>query len=209
MPSSPTIVFVSQKRIFEKSTGRFLLIAPGRVVFAIFVEGSVIMSSCSEALSAIVVVVFITCGFFIGVFSVNLGFSKMILQRQGQYPYKYLNTRGEIMSFNNELRLPALEVKQGSGRLLYSFAVDGKLIPTFATVSRIHRSESNQIDGYQRPEVLSHIAEIRNYLESEAPMIPNAVVIAFDTSVRFEPSADSDTTASYTRVGTLVIPNDS
>lgn len=110
---------------------------------------------------------------------------------------------------NNELRLPALEVKQGSGRLLYSFAVDGKLIPTFATVSRIRRSESNQIDGYQRPEVLTHIAEIRNYLESDAPMIPNAVVIAFDTSVRFEPSSDSDTNSSYTRVGTLIIPNGS
>ena len=110
---------------------------------------------------------------------------------------------------DKEMRLPALEVKQGSGRLLYSFAVDGKLIPTFATVSRIHRSESNQVDGYQRPEVLSHIAEIRHYLESEAPMIPNAVVIAFDTSVRFESSADSDTSSGYTRVGTLIIPNDS
>ena len=32
----------------------------------------------------------------------------------------------------------------------------------------------------QRPEVLSHIASIRRYLESEAPMIPNALVVAFD-----------------------------
>jgi DGQHR domain-containing protein len=108
----------------------------------------------------------------------------------------------------NELRLPALEVKQGSGRVLYSFAIDGKSIPSFATVSRIRRSENNQINGYQRPEVLSHIAEIRNYLESETPMIPNAVVIAFDASVRFEPSSASETTSGYTRVGTLIIPSD-
>lgn len=112
------------------------------------------------------------------------------------------------MPIRSELRLPAIEVRQGSGRLLYSFAVDGKLIPSFATVSRIRRGDDKQINGYQRPEVLSHIAEIRNYIESDAPMIPNAVVIAFDKSVRFESATDATSGNDYTRVGTLVIPND-
>jgi DGQHR domain-containing protein len=112
------------------------------------------------------------------------------------------------MPIRSELRLPAIEVRQGSGRLLYSFAVDGKLIPSFATVSRIRRGDDKQINGYQRPEVLSHIAEIRNYIESDAPMIPNAVVIAFDKSVRFEPATNATSGNDYTRVGTLVIPND-
>jgi hypothetical protein len=40
------------------------------------------------------------------------------------------------------LRLPALEVRQGPGRTLYSFAVDGKLLPQFTTVSRVRRAES-------------------------------------------------------------------
>jgi DGQHR domain-containing protein len=112
------------------------------------------------------------------------------------------------MPISSELRLPAIEVRQGSGRLLYSFAVDGKLVPSFATVSRIRRDDDKQINGYQRPEVLSHIAEIRNYVESDAPMIPNAVVIAFDKSVRFEPTTNAMSGNGYTRVGTLVIPND-
>lgn len=112
------------------------------------------------------------------------------------------------MPIRSELRLPAIEVRQGSGRLLYSFAVDGKLIPSFATVSRIRRGDDKQINGYQRPEVLSHIAEIRNYIESDAPMIPNAVVIAFNKSVRFESATDATSGNDYTRVGTLVIPND-
>jgi len=73
------------------------------------------------------------------------------------------------MKSAKELRLPAIEVTQGSGRVLYSFAVDGKLISSFATVSRIHREDGKELNGYQRPEVLSHIAEIRNYIESEAP----------------------------------------
>ena len=85
------------------------------------------------------------------------------------------------------LRLPALEVRQGDGSTLYSFAVDGKQLPSFATISRIHRDDDSEIQGYQRPEVLSHINAIRRYIESDAPMIPNALVIAFDKRVRFEP----------------------
>lgn len=108
-----------------------------------------------------------------------------------------------------ELRLPAIEVKQGSGKTLYSFAVDGKLISSFATISRIKREEGNGLSGYQRPEVLSHIAEIRRYLESESPMIPNAVVIALDSTVKFETSQSNMDESSYSRVGTLVIPIDS
>lgn len=102
-----------------------------------------------------------------------------------------------------ELRLPAIEVRQGPGRVLYTFAVDGKLVPQFATVSRVRRSDVGMLNGYQRPEVLSHIAEIRNYLESEAPMLPNAAVLAFDSTVRFIPAGRD---GAYSRTGELVIP---
>src|SRR5439155_1899061 len=69
----------------------------------------------------------------------------------------------------------------------------------------IRRDHSNnELIGYQRPEVLSHISEIRRYIESENPLIPNAIVIAFDTSVRFEPQEGTD--CAYSRWGTLVIP---
>src|SRR5262245_25949640 len=90
-----------------------------------------------------------------------------------------------------ELRLPALQVNQGPNRTLYSFAVDGKQLPRFATVSRIHRDAAG-VQGYQRPEVLSHIAAIRKYLETDDPMIPNAIVIAFDKRVTFEPTGTAD-----------------
>jgi len=106
---------------------------------------------------------------------------------------------------NNELRLPALEVKQSSGNVLYQFAVDGKMVARFATVSRIRRSQAGGLKGYQRPEVLSHIAEIRKYLESaKSPRIPNAVVIAFDSRVVFEPGPGHFD--KHSRPGTLVVP---
>lgn len=105
-----------------------------------------------------------------------------------------------------ELRLPALEIRQGPNRTLYSFAVDGKLLHQFTTVSRIRRDEEANVRGYQRPEVLSHIGEIRRYLESPDPMIPNALVVAFDSRVRFE--SDTPRAESATRSGTLVVPVD-
>jgi DGQHR domain-containing protein len=103
------------------------------------------------------------------------------------------------------LKLPAIEVRQSPGHRLYTFAVDGKLVHQFATVSRIKRESSGRLDGYQRPEVLSHIAEIRNYLESKSPMVPNAIVLAFDSRVKFTPSAASADT-KYARPGVLEIP---
>ncbi|PSM32391.1 DGQHR domain-containing protein DpdB [Haliangium sp. UPWRP_2] len=105
----------------------------------------------------------------------------------------------------SELRIPAIEVKQGKKQVLYTFAVDGKLVHRFATVSRVRRDDAGQLSGYQRPEVLSHIGEIKNYVESAAPLIPNAIVLAFDSRVRFESNTKS---TGYSRPGELVIPLD-
>lgn len=107
---------------------------------------------------------------------------------------------------SNQLQLPAIEIRQGPERLLYSFAVDGKLVHDFAAVSRIRRDATNQVVGYQRPESTAHIMGIRDYVESDAPTIPNAVVLAFDSRVQFVPHDLHTSPVSYVRMGTLVIP---
>lgn len=104
------------------------------------------------------------------------------------------------------LCVPAIEVRQSPGKVLYTFAIDGKQVHRFATVSRIHRTDDGGLAGYQRPEVLSHIVEIRDYIESSSPMLPNAVVIAFDSRVKFVPSGGPE--SAYSRVGELHIPVD-
>lgn len=114
---------------------------------------------------------------------------------------------GDQMPMQFEFRVPALEVRQGPGRVLYAFAIDGKAVHSFATISRIRRAEARELSGYQRPEVLKHIAEIRTYLEGELPMLPNSMVMAFDQRVRFEPSAAVEG-PGYVRPGILVIPVD-
>jgi DGQHR domain-containing protein len=114
-------------------------------------------------------------------------------------------TRNKSSGQNDELRLPALQVRQGESRTLYTFAVDGKLLSQFTAVSRLRRDAERAILGYQRPEVLSHINEIRRYLESGAPMIPNAIVVAFDERVQFVPGRGRKV-SPYAQHGELRIP---
>jgi hypothetical protein len=61
------------------------------------------------------------------------------------------------------MQIPAIEIKQGKGRPLYSFGIDGKKLLDIAQISRIGRNEEAKITGYQRPEVISHIKEIKLY----------------------------------------------
>ncbi len=110
------------------------------------------------------------------------------------------------MADRYQLRLPALEVHQGF-RHIYCFAVDGKKIDDFAAVSRVHRDDGAKLVGYQRPEVMTHIRAIRRYLESDGAMLPNAVVIAFDSRVQFKPYRRR-TPVDYSVPGELVIPVD-
>lgn len=85
--------------------------------------------------------------------------------------------------------LPALRIEQGDNRV-YAFGVNGKLIPDFAAVSRISRPDGSGVSGYQRPEIRTHINEIAKYLQSDGAFVPNAVVIAFDSRVKFEETSD-------------------
>lgn len=111
------------------------------------------------------------------------------------------------MADQYELRLPCLRVLQGE-RALYSFAVDGKRLHDFATVARVGRGEDAEIAGYQRPEVLKHVKGIQRYLEQPGALLPNAIVVAFDDRVRFEPVEHVQTEVPYAGVGTLVVPVD-
>src|SRR4051812_33910972 len=108
----------------------------------------------------------------------------------------------------SELRVPALRLAQGPSREIYSFGIDGKLLHRFAAVSRVGRNEDAAIRGYQRPEVLSHINAIRDYIESDAPLIPNGIVVAFDSRVRFESDGRRKARHSGCQSGTLLIPLD-
>jgi DGQHR domain-containing protein len=105
-----------------------------------------------------------------------------------------------------DLSLPALAIRQKPGRTLFSFAVDGKKLPSFAAVSRVRRNDANELGGYQRPESIAHIRTIRTYLESADALLPNALVVAFDTRVRFEPGDAPE--EGGVQHGRLIVPVD-
>ena len=86
------------------------------------------------------------------------------------------------------MEVAALRMEQGPGKVIYAFGIDGKQVPKFATVSRARREEEDiTLLGYQRPEVQKHIAQIRDYIDSEGAMVPNAIVLAFGSGTRFQP----------------------
>lgn len=110
------------------------------------------------------------------------------------------------MADRYEIKVPALEVRQGE-RHIYCFAVDGKRLLDFTAVSRVKRTEQGDLDGYQRPEVMNHIRAIRRYIESPEALLPNAVVLAFDSRVRFVPGRRRGS-VEYSTMGEIVIPVD-
>lgn len=85
--------------------------------------------------------------------------------------------------------------------------MDGKVVSTFAAISRVHRNDG-ALGGYQRPEVVAHIAEIKDYLEGPDPMIPNAIVLTFDRRVRFQAATSQNGDSRHATMGTLIIPVD-
>jgi len=103
------------------------------------------------------------------------------------------------------ISVPALCINQSPGKIIYQFSIDGKQLDRFATISRIRRNDDREIKGYQRPEALAHISSIRKYIESESPMIPNSIVIAFTREVEFIPSSSSTSSGPVT-MGELRIP---
>ena len=87
------------------------------------------------------------------------------------------------------MRFDALRIVQPSGREVFAFAARPADLINVVQIPNVGRDEEGELFGYQRPEVVSHIAEIRRYLETDDAVLPNAIVVAFDERARFEPSS--------------------
>src|SRR5215470_8298574 len=85
------------------------------------------------------------------------------------------------------IEVNALRIEQRKDVPVYVFGVEGRLVHQLATVSYANRNKDGVLSGYQRQEVSSHINDILNYLSQGTPLLPNAIVIAFDERVRFSP----------------------
>jgi DGQHR domain-containing protein len=106
----------------------------------------------------------------------------------------------------HSLEKRALLINQNSAHPLYLFALTADEIEMLADISRISRGDDGELVGYQRQEVRSHIDGIVDYLDSEAPLLPNALVIAFDSTVRFVRSRGPQGDDGAATSGRLSIP---
>lgn len=98
----------------------------------------------------------------------------------------------------------ALRLTQPSGRHVYSFAAGAVDLLDIADIPRIKRGDDLALEGYQRPEVVGHIAEIRRYLESDEAILPNTIVLAFTENVEFEPY-NPDASSGVSQSGRLKV----
>jgi DGQHR domain-containing protein len=90
------------------------------------------------------------------------------------------------MTSNRTIRVNALRVKQRPDVPVYVFGIEGRLVYQLASVSYAQRTKDGVLTGYQRGAVQRHIGDILSYLGEGGAILPNAIVVAFDSRVSFE-----------------------
>ena len=103
------------------------------------------------------------------------------------------------------LQRRALELKQHPKYALYLFALRPAEIAQIAGISRVTRDEDEKLLGYQRKEVRKHVQDIREYLDDGDVLFPNALILAFDSPLRFKRSRGPTTGDGLAASGTLEI----
>lgn len=76
--------------------------------------------------------------------------------------------------------------KQSDACPVFTFAARASDIARVARIERAGRSDTGALSGFQRPQIASHINEIRDYLEKPEAILPNAIIVGFTEGVRLE-----------------------
>ena len=113
------------------------------------------------------------------------------------------NISGSALSL---LKRRATRLQQSQQMPLYQFALTSKEIAEIADISRISRDDSGKLLGYQRPEVKKHVAEITEYLNSDSPLFPHPIILAFSSRVEFTSSRGIGVHDGVSTAGTISIP---
>src|SRR5690606_19626870 len=72
--------------------------------------------------------------------------------------------------------------------------------------SRVSRTETGKLIGYQRPEVKRHVDDIVTYLNSDDILFPNSLILALTSTVRFVRSRGPQVGDGLLESGVLEIP---
>lgn len=104
------------------------------------------------------------------------------------------------------LDCPALRIRQQPDHPLYVFALTGEQLWSIASISQMNRTESGAVIGYQRAAIKRHVRGIVEYLDSGSALLPNSLIVALDSSVRFKKIAGHGNRASTSGILRIPLP---
>lgn len=81
------------------------------------------------------------------------------------------------------IQFPAIFPHQTEDIPVFSFVATAQDIQKFARIDRAARTNDGTLKGFQRPQILNHIREIKTYLAGDQALLPNPIVIAFTDGV--------------------------
>ncbi len=84
-----------------------------------------------------------------------------------------------------------VRAKQSATHEVISIVARASEVLQFAKIDRAGRTKEGVLSGFQRPQIASHIGEIRDYLRTDDAVLPNPIVVAFVGSVDVEPQFGS------------------
>ena len=90
----------------------------------------------------------------------------------------------------SKLTFTAVRANQSDEHVVMCFTATAIEICTFATIERIARDGEGRLSGFQRPQIASHIHEIKDYLKRDDAVLPNPIVVAFTDNVEIQEISD-------------------
>jgi DGQHR domain-containing protein len=80
----------------------------------------------------------------------------------------------------------AIRALQSAQHSVLTFAARPSDILKFSEIDRAARNPDGALRGFQRPQIASHIREIRDYLAQDNAILPNPIVVAFVDHVKIK-----------------------
>lgn len=107
-----------------------------------------------------------------------------------------------------EIILRALHTTQGQNLDVYAFFIRGADIIRIADISRISLDDKEVLQGFQRPEIRTHVRKIVEYLNQGPVLFPNSIILALSPDVRFSASRGTRPAGDQgiAQSGTLSLP---
>ena len=91
----------------------------------------------------------------------------------------------------NKISFSAIRADQSADHVVMCFTATAFEINSFATIERIARDGNGHLSGFQRPQIATHIQEIKDYLSRKDAVLPNPIVIAFTDNVEIQEVSDN------------------